>query len=101
MLKKGKKHVDKGKTLASLLTDLSKDFDCLPHDLIIPELDVYGFSFSSARFIYSYLSNRKQRTKINSAYSSWEEILFGFPQSCCALGRSYLTFLSVFSLNYE
>ena len=28
----------------------------------------------------SYLSNRKQRTKINSEFSSWEEILFGVPQ---------------------
>ena len=28
----------------------------------------------------SYLSERKQRTKINHAYSSWEEILFGVPQ---------------------
>ena len=27
-----------------------------------------------------YLKNRKQRTKINSAYSSWEKILFGVPQ---------------------
>ena len=25
----------------------------------------------------SYLSNRKQRAKINTAYSSWEEIYFG------------------------
>ena len=28
----------------------------------------------------SYLRNRKQRTKINTAYSSWEEILFGVSQ---------------------
>ena len=28
----------------------------------------------------SYLSQRKQRTKINQAYSSWEEILSGVPQ---------------------
>ena len=30
--------------------------------------------------MYNYLKNRKQITKINSAYSSWEEILFGVPQ---------------------
>ena len=30
--------------------------------------------------MYSYLKNRKQRTKIDSVYSSWEEILFGVPQ---------------------
>ena len=32
------------------------------------------------KLIQSYLSNRKQRTKINAMYSSWEEILFGVPQ---------------------
>ena len=35
--------------------------------------------------MYSYLKNRKQRTKINSAYSSWEEILFGSQGSILGL----------------
>ena len=30
--------------------------------------------------MHSYLSNRKQRVKINDTYSSWSEILFGVPQ---------------------
>ena len=30
--------------------------------------------------MYKFLKNRKQRAKINSAYSSWKEILFGVPQ---------------------
>ena len=30
--------------------------------------------------LYSYLKNRIQRTKINSEYSSWEEIMFRVPQ---------------------
>ena len=30
--------------------------------------------------IHSYLSDRKQGTKTNSAYNSWEEILFRVPQ---------------------
>ena len=34
----------------------------------------------SLRLIQNYLSNRKQRTKINLTYSSWEQILFGIPQ---------------------
>ena len=32
------------------------------------------------RLVQSYLSNGKQRTKINSEFSCWEEILFGVPQ---------------------
>ena len=70
MTEKWKKSVDKGKTSATLLTDLSKAFDCLTHNLIIAKLNAYGFSLSAARLMKSYLSNRKQRTKINTAYSS-------------------------------
>ena len=80
MTEKWEKSVDKGKTFAALLSYLPKAFDCLPHDLIIAKLNTYGFSFSAATLIQSYLSSRKQRTKINNAYKSWEEIFFGVLQ---------------------
>ena len=32
------------------------------------------------RFVHSCLKNRMQGTRINSKYSSWEEIMFGVPQ---------------------
>ena len=62
------------------MTDYSKAFDCLPHELLIAKLHTYGFSLSALRLMYSYLSNRKQRTKINESYSSCEEILYGVSQ---------------------
>ena len=66
--------------LDPFLTDLSKAFDSLSHDLLITKLNAYGFSLPALKLAHSYLSNRKQRAKINNAYSSWEEILFGVPQ---------------------
>ena len=65
-----------GKVFGILLTDLSKGFDCLSHELLLAKLHASGFSMSALRLIYSYLADRKQRTKINSSYSSWEENLF-------------------------
>ena len=62
------------------MTDLSKAFDCLSHDLLITKLDAYGLDKKSLKLVYSYLSNRKQRVKINDTYSSLGEILFGVPQ---------------------
>ena len=43
-------------------------------------MNAYGFSLSALKLIQSYLSERKQRTQINQAYSSWEEIFFGVPR---------------------
>ena len=75
-----KKCVDKGKTFGALLTDLSKAFAFFPHDVIIEKLNAYGFGISASKLMHNYLSYKKQRTKTNSSYSSWEEILFGVPQ---------------------
>ena len=66
--------------LYALLTDLSKAFDCLNHDLLIAKLNTYSFSFPALRLIHDYLLNRKQRTRINNSYSTWVEIVLGVPQ---------------------
>ena len=80
MLEKWKSSMDKGTSSGVLLTDLPEAFDCLSHELIIAKLNAYKFSFFALKLMQSYLSKRKQRTKINQTYSSWEEILFGVPQ---------------------
>ena len=68
------------------MMDLSKAFDCIPHNLLIAKLYAYGFDKNSLRLIHSYLNGRHQRVKINSDYSSWKEILDGVPQGS-VLGR--------------
>ena len=65
-----------------LLTDLSKAFDCLKHDLLIAKLAAYGFDQPSLCFIFSYLSDRTQRTKVNNTYSSYTDIKYCVPQGC-------------------
>ena len=58
---------------------MSKAFDCLSHDLLLAKLNAYGFSLPALKLKESYLSNKKQRTKINSEFASCKEILFGVP----------------------
>ena len=80
MLERFKKALDKKNKFGALLTDLSKAFDCLNHELLIAKLDAYNFDNSSLEVIRSYLSNRKHRTKINNTFSEWAEIFDGIPQ---------------------
>ena len=69
-----------GKAFGALLTDLSKAFDCLDHELFIAKLSTHGFSLSALKLIHDYPSNRKQQIKINSSYSGLHEIIFVVPQ---------------------
>ena len=80
MLETWKRSVDKIKVFGALLKDLSKAFDCLNHELLTAKLNAYGFSLPALRLINDYLSNRKQRTKIENTYSTWLDIIFGVPQ---------------------
>ena len=73
------KSLDNGLLSGIVLTDLSKAFDSIAHDLLIAKLNAYGFSNQSLNII-SYLSDRKQRTKINDEFSTWRNIVFGVPQ---------------------
>ena len=50
--------------LGAVMTDLSKAFDYVLHNLLIAKLEAYGFDNSTIRYVYSYLKNRKQCFKI-------------------------------------
>ena len=64
MIEQWRKTLDDGGACGALLTDLSKAFDCMKHDLLIAKLHAYGFSAQSLKLINSCLSGRKHRTKI-------------------------------------
>ena len=80
MLEKWKNALDKRNFAGALLTDLSKAFDCLNHELLIAKLYAYGFDYSSLELIFSYLQGRMQRTKVNNSFSSWASLNTGIPQ---------------------
>ena len=68
------------KSAGAVLTDLSNAFDSLNHELLLAKLEAYGFDEPSLNFIHSYLTDRKQRTKVNNDVSSWATIDAGIPQ---------------------
>ena len=81
IVKKLKKRLDNSGLGGMLLTDLSKAFDCMRHDLLIAKLVAYGFDQLLLCSIFSQLSDRAERTKVNNAYSSYINIKYGVPQA--------------------
>ena len=61
--------------------DLSKAFDTINHELLIAKLHAHGLDKNAVTIMISYLSDRWQRTKINTSFSSWSELLEGVPRS--------------------
>ena len=64
----------------AVLMDLSKAFDTLNHDLLIAKLHAYGFDIKTLKLLRNYLTKSWQRTKVNSSFSRWSELLQGPPQ---------------------
>ena len=71
--------MDEGGVVGTVLIDLSKAYDCLPHDLRLAKIAAYG-CLKSLRLIHSYLSGRKQRVKVENILSTWLEVIMGVPQ---------------------
>ena len=55
MIEKARKILDKGGTFGALLTDLSKAFDCMIHDLLIAKLHALNFDMNALNLIFDYL----------------------------------------------
>ena len=75
-----KKSVDQNGAFGALLTDLSKAFDCVNHDLLVAKLYAYGVDFPALKLIFSYLNGRKQKVRISNTFSSLKDIKYGVPQ---------------------
>ena len=76
-----KKSVDNNNNIVGVvIIDLSKAFDCIPHDLLIAKTRAYRFSIDFLVFMYSYLKRRKQNVKMNNIESLLKVLVTGVPQ---------------------
>ena len=60
--------------------DLSKAFYCVPHDLLLAELTVYGLDGSFLCYKYSYILNGKKCLRINNINNDFLNVIWGVPQ---------------------
>ena len=75
-----KQHLDNRQIVGSVMLDLSKAFDLIPHNLLLDKLATYGISTQSLYLIKNYLCGRRQCVKIAGAKSDTINISRGVPQ---------------------
>ena len=63
IIKKWREVQDNDGERGAVLTNLSKVYDCINHNLLIAKLNAYGLEKKWLGFIHSYLTKRKQRAK--------------------------------------
>ena len=82
--------------------DLSKAFDTLNHDLLLAKLEAYGFETDALRYMKRYLTNRKQRVRVNKTSSEWGSITIGMLQgSTFRTSTIYHPFKRSFSFRFK
>ena len=81
-----------GRDVGMLRMDLSKAYDCIPHDLLIAKLAAYGLPHYSLLLIHNYFSNRKQRVKVGPSFTSDKSSSQGFLK-----GQFLALYYSIFS----
>ena len=72
--------LDNKEVMAVLFLDLQKAFDTVSHEILLKKLYHYGVRGKPHQLLKSYLSNRKQRTKIGNVISDIALVLWGVPQ---------------------
>ena len=80
MMETWRSRLNCGNKTDALISDLSKAFDNINHNLFLSKLKAYGFIENYVSFIRSYLTNRSWQTKIDNTLSGWNKIITGAPQ---------------------
>ena len=80
LLEEWREHLDNNKIEGVILTDPSKAFGCVPHDLLLAKLATYGIDDNLILYIHFYLLNGKQCLCINNILSEFNKVISGVPQ---------------------
>ena len=71
--------LDNGGCIDVIYCDFMKAFDKVPHAKLIKKIQSYGIKGNIINCIIDLLANRKQRVRINTIFSNWQEVISGIP----------------------
>src|SRR2546425_5342227 len=77
------KQIDADVVVGTLLIDLTKAFDSVPHQQLLSELSAINCGLQSVAWFQSYLADRFQRVTKQETLTPWKPVSRGVPQGSC------------------
>ena len=72
--------IENGEAVDVVYTDFSKAFDSVPHKRLINKMKSLGIDGNTLGWVKAFLSNRRQRVKVEGKLSDWIQVISGIPQ---------------------
>ena len=90
-------NLDQSKETVAIFLDLAKAFNSISHNIFLKKIEKYGFSQEAKELLFSFLSNRRQKVKLNGIFSDCEILNHGVPQGTVLEPLIFLLYVNDFS----
>ena len=85
--------LDRGESVRALFVDYTKAFDHIDHTILLNKLMTLGVPHFLVKWMFSFLSQRKQRVKVNGALSEWITLTGAMPQGTWLGPLMFISFI--------
>ena len=87
---------DKNQQFDTVLLDVKKAFDTVPHHLLLAKLWEMGIVGSLWKLLRSYLAGRRQCVVVDSQHSGWLPVCSGVPQGSIVVSLDVILYTVFF-----
>lgn len=89
-----KRKLNKKKLVASVLLDISKAFEKIPHHILLKKIYAIGIRHDALNLLDNFLKNRKQFTEIEGKKSHMKNVSNGVPQGSVISPILFIIFIN-------
>jgi len=90
---------DEKKIIMAVFLDFRRAFETVNRNVLIDKMRKYGFDDMALKWFRSYLSDRKQMTKVNGKMSGVIDVINGLPQGSKLSNLLFILFIDDMSYN--